>query len=194
MEAEGRGMGECVCECESVWVSRESKKGRGRVLCQCACVCVCARSQEQNRAWGFSKQAEKQFSEANAKQHTLSADWIFSSTLIKNHIDERKGWDREGAGERNRRARRREGGWEQREWTAPWNLNKTCLHRKQGPQNSNRKLAPDSEYCQRQSLAKQGCAAQRYESWFTERRERTRKGRVGGGGGGRRRGKEKTRI
>lgn len=30
---------------------------------------------------------------------------------------------------------------------APWNMNKTCPHRKQGPQNSNRKLAPDSEYC-----------------------------------------------
>lgn len=49
------------------------------------------------------------------------------------------------------------------EWgEAPWNLNKTCPHRKQGPQNSNRKLAQDSEYCQ--NLAKQGCAAQRYES------------------------------
>lgn len=33
----------------------------------------------------------EQFTEANAKQHTSSADSIFSSTLIKNHmVEERK--------------------------------------------------------------------------------------------------------
>lgn len=81
MEAEREGH-------ESV---RESEQ-RGRVLTVCVCV-------HKSRA-GFLL-AEKQSTEANAEQHTPSADWIFSSTLIKNHIDggERGGRVRRAGGE-----------------------------------------------------------------------------------------------
>lgn len=49
-------------------------------------------------------------------------------------------------GETERERSREPGGGRGESKPAPWNLNKTSPHRKHRPQNSNRKLAPDSEY------------------------------------------------
>lgn len=137
---------------KSVISPESEKKGEGECsvcLCEFPCMCACVRERAQtsrNRVWVLAKLRDDSLKQ---KQNniTLSADGIFPNTLIKNHRGKRKrGVRQSGSKGEKQRDGRREGGRGESQPEAPWNLNKTITHRKQKPQNSNRKLAPDSEY------------------------------------------------